>query len=222
MDGKKTMKDYKNHQKSHTGKCDVPSHLWCCAFGLFAFSNTFAFFHSQKTVHSNDVHSKLVQTWSTSLSSENILNSDSAGNTIPLIIYIQLLSITYAYKLDHWLSNRSYGIFKVSAGSQQVTLVRERYRQDAASGSLLPLNTFHFSLVWQAPGEHTDIHDLSSPGDVGGFECVCVVGNNLESSDSGPVSAACIPILRLMGPGHSLSPQQSKEYRYIMKPMNNY
>lgn len=147
MDGKKTMKDYKNHQKSHTGKCDVPSHLWCCAFGLFAFTNTFAFFHSQKTVHSNDVHSKLVQTWSTSLSSENILNSDSAGNTIPLIIYIQLLSITYAYKLDHWLSNRSYGIFKVSAGSQQVTLVRERYRQDAASGSLLPLNTFHFSLV---------------------------------------------------------------------------
>lgn len=33
------------------------------------------------------------------LFSENILNSDSAGNKIPLIIYIQLLSITYAYKL---------------------------------------------------------------------------------------------------------------------------
>lgn len=138
-------------------------------------------FLSQPENSGNDVHSKLEQTWSTSLFSEKTPNSDSARNTIPLIIYIQSLSITYAYKLDPRLSNRSYGIFKVSAGSQQVTLVRERYRQDAASGSLLPLNTFHFSLVWQAPEEHTDIHDLSSPVDVGGFECVSAVGNNLES-----------------------------------------
>lgn len=65
----------------------------------------------------------------------------------------RLLTITHAYKLEPQLSNRSRRIFKVSAGSEQVTLVRERYRQDAASASLPTLNAFHFSLVWQAPEE---------------------------------------------------------------------
>lgn len=208
--------DGRNNERLQKPSKVTPWKVWC-SFSLMVLHIRFVCLHTHLCFLShpensgNDVHSKLEQTCSTLLFSENILNSDSAGNTIPLIIYIQLLSITYAYKLDPRLSNRSYGIFKVSAGSQQVTLVRERYRQDAASGSLLPLNTFHFSLVWQAPGEHTDIHDLSSPVDVGGFECVCVVGNNLESSYSGQVSAAHIPILCLMGPGHSLSPQQSKE-----------
>lgn len=99
---------------------------------------------------------------------------DSAVNMIPVIICVQLLTVTYAYKLEPQLSNHSPGIFKVSTGSEQVTLVRKRYLQDAASGSLLPLNAFNFSLVWQAPGVHTDIHDLSSPVDVGGFVCVCL------------------------------------------------
>lgn len=138
-------------------------------------------FISQSENSWNDVYYKREQTWATrALFSQSTLNTDSAVNTIPLIICIQLLTITYAYKLDRRPSNHSYGIFKVSTGSEQVTLVRERYRQDAASGSLLPLNAFNFSLVWQAPGEHTDIHDLSSPVDVGGFEFVCVLWYNLK------------------------------------------
>lgn len=128
-----------------------------------------ALFHAQKT-GGNDAFYKLGQTWSRrALFSQNTVNPDSAVNTIPVGVCFRLLTITYAYKLDPRLSNHSRRIFKVSTGSEQVTLVRERYRQDAASGSPLPLNAFNFSLVWQAPGERTDIRDLSSPVDGGGF-----------------------------------------------------
>lgn len=151
--------------------------MWCCILGLFALTS----FISRSKTSGNGAYYKLGQTWSTrALFSRNTANPDSAVNTIPVVVCVCLLTITYAYKLDLQLSNHSRRIFKVSTGREQVTLARERYRQDAASGSPLPLNAFNFSLVWQAPGERTDIHDLSSPVDVGGFVFVCALGHNFK------------------------------------------
>lgn len=168
----KIMWDWKKF-RSGTETCAILSGVWCCLLGLFALTS----FISRSKTSGNGAYYKLRQNWSTrALFSQDTVNPDSAVNTIPVVVCVRLLTITYAYKLDPQLSNHSHRIFKVSTRSEQVTLVRKRYRQDAASSSPLPLNAFNFSLVWQAPGEHTDIHDPSSPVNVAGFVFVCALG----------------------------------------------
>lgn len=157
---------------------------------------------------SSSQFSKDYYTCSTSTSTlcKQTLNSESVSHHVDFIV-IRPLSISHIHKhanrrcvadvssqrrwgtpplppkkpVKQYLTSLNKGVV---GGSRY--WARGRYRHDAVSTSLqLSLNGFNFSLVWQAPGEHTEIHDLNSHAELGGYLFVCVVvccsGDNLRT-----------------------------------------